>query len=1666
MVAAARRAFARAVTVVTVTAVALVGSRLPASADVTDGLVLRYDLTQTAGTAVVDDSGHGHGGTLVGDASWSASGGLKLGGTNGYVRLPNDILSGLRQITVSADVLIDPAQATPYMIWAMGNTDAAGVGNGYVFTTGDTYRASIASGNWSTEQTARSASPLPRGVWVSIAYTLDGSGVATAYLNGTAVATQTGVTLTPAGLGGGTTTANYLGRSVYNADAYLRGQVRNFRIYDRALSATEAGGIAITDSVRVAADRAALTLGDTSAVTTDLTLPATGAVYGSAITWSSSDPAVISDRGVVTRQSTDSQVTLTATISSGDVKDTRAFPVTVPADLSDAAKATEAAAALTVANLDDVRGNLTLPATGRYQSRISWASADPAIITGTGEVHRPAAGSATRKVELTATVRVGSATTTRTLTATVPPLPAASPLAGYTFAYFTGNTVAGEKIYFAASEGNNALKWKELNGGNPALASTLGTKGLRDPFLIRSPEGDKFYLIATDLSIGGGTSWDASQRQGSRYIEVWESTDLVSWGQQRHVLVSPPTAGNTWAPEAFWSAELGSYVVYWASKIYAESDPGHTGNTYNKMLYATTRDFVTFSDARVWQDFGASRIDSTVIAENGVYHRFTKDEGGVTGCSDIIQERADSLVAVDDAADPAWDPDNPKWKIVASCIGKAAGTSAVEGPTVFKANPGDTSGNKYYLFVDEYGGRGYIPLGTDDLNQPQWKVPASYTLPASPRHGTVLPVTKAELDRLTGAPRPLPASADGLIARYPLDTGTADASGNGNNGQLVGGATFADGSLTFGGTNGYVKLPDNAMAGLDAMTVSAEVWVDPAQTTPYFLWGMGNTSSGAGNGYVFSTGDSAYRAAIASGNWTTEQNATGGSALARGAWHTLTYTLGAGTATLYLDGRQVGSNTAVTLTPGSIGGGVTTANYLGRSVYTGDKYFKGRMRDFRLYNRSLAAGEVAQLGANATTVTAVALDSLKAPALIDGDAGTIVLPVKPGTDLRNLAPVFTVAAGSSVTGAEAGDWSAARRITVTSPAGATRGYTVTTRVMRSPILPGLYADPNIVRFGDTYYIYATTDGFDGWSGTTFTVWSSTDLATWTKHGTILDLADVSWAHTNAWAPSAAYANGKYYFYFCAAGNIGVATSDSPTGPFTDSGAPLVDRQDFGGAQQIDPAAFTDDDGRSYLYWGNGTAYVAPLNADMTSLGERRTITGLTDFREGLFMNKRNGVYHLTYSIDDTRSENYRVGYATATSPYGPFTARGVILAKDRSLGILGTGHSSIVQVAGVDEWYIAYHRFAIPGGDGTHRETTLDRLYFGDDGLIRPVVPTLESVDPLTYTGVLPTSNLPASGWLGSGAALTLTGGAGNSELQYAVTPGNWVTYTGPVALPAGSYTVSYRARGTNRILSAPVDVRVQVDAEAPMTAAKATTSGTTSTVTLSAQDTESGVAAIAYRVGSDAWQDYRQPFTVDGIQQVQFRATDRAGNVSQVQTISVPLVRDTTGPAVAATTSPARPTGTTGWFTSAVSVIVTASDPSGVTLREYRVDGGGWRTYTGPIPVRDGITTVSVRASDSWGNQSPVKVLTVKRDTVKPSASAKVTRAKRSSTVRLTAADATSGVRLIQYRLDGDRTWHTYGKPLTVSEKGLHMIWYRAVDQAGNVSSPRPKLFQVLSRR
>src|SRR5690606_41735513 len=259
-----------------------------------------------------------------------------------------------------------------------------------------------------------------------------------------------------------------------------------------------------------------LVLEGLDAVTGDLTLP-TASAGGSAVTWATSDPSVVTADGKVTRPAAGEEpatATLTATLSQRGFTREQTFEVTVLPQPPDEERAQAAADALVVHDVDDVRGNLHLPTSGTDTATVTWESSDPDVITATGEVTRPAAGEAAVEVALTASVTVGSSTVTRVFDATVPPLPADADYEGYLCAYCLGEGLAhGEQVYFSLSEGNNPLAYTTLNEGRPVMVSTSGEMGLRDPFIIRSPEGDKFYQIATDLRMWNQSSgsWDYVQ---------------------------------------------------------------------------------------------------------------------------------------------------------------------------------------------------------------------------------------------------------------------------------------------------------------------------------------------------------------------------------------------------------------------------------------------------------------------------------------------------------------------------------------------------------------------------------------------------------------------------------------------------------------------------------------------------------------------------------------------------------------------------------------------------------------------------------------------------------------------------------------------------------------------------------------------------------------------------------------------------------------------------------------------------------------------------------------------------------------------------------------------------------------------------------------------------
>ena len=376
----------------------------------------------------------------------------------------------------------------------------------------------------------------------------------------------------------------------------------------------------------------------------------------------------------------------------------------------------------------------------------------------------------------------------------------------------------------------------------------------------------------------------------------------------------------------------------------------------------------------------------------------------------------------------------------------------------------------------------------------------------------------------------------------------------------------------------------------------------------------------------------------------------------------------------------------------------------------------------------------------------------------------VQIPVEPGTNLAAFDPQFILSAGSTIEPQGPQNFTqGAVTYNVQCSTSNVQRYTVTAYECANPVLPDFHADPEVLFSKKTgrFYVYPTTDGYDGWGGYSFDVFSSPDLVHFQNEGTILSLAaggDAPWAAGNAWAPciEEKWMDGqwKYFFYFSAHNaslgkkTIGVATADSPIGPFKASDKPLFTSSSAG--QMIDSDVFTDPvSGQSYLYYGNGRLLYRLLGDDMMSVGTKEydiTPSGGTlqtyAYREGVYVFYRNGLYYFLWSVDDTGATNYHVAYGTSTSPTGPIkvASKPIVIIQNASQKIYGTGHNSVLNIPGTDDWYIVYHRINknyLSNGPGYHREVCIDRLTFADDGTINQIQPTHEGIAPVNVSGLI-----------------------------------------------------------------------------------------------------------------------------------------------------------------------------------------------------------------------------------------------------------------------------------------------------------------------------------------
>lgn len=288
----------------------------------------------------------------------------------------------------------------------------------------------------------------------------------------------------------------------------------------------------------------------------------------------------------------------------------------------------------------------------------------------------------------------------------------------------------------------------------------------------------------------------------------------------------------------------------------------------------------------------------------------------------------------------------------------------------------------------------------------------------------------------------------------------------------------------------------------------------------------------------------------------------------------------------------------------------------------------------------------------------------------------------------------------------------------------------------NPVIPGYFADPTIKKFGDTYYMYATTDGSGAGFGPA-QVWTSKDFVNWT-------LMPMNWPDSHwIWAPDVIrHTDGRYYYFYCQPCIIHCGVSETPRGPWKnilgESEAVLVPDRFVTNAITLDGQTFVDDDGSVYLYWGTWGIYkgfgcgAGKMTPDLKGFTETRLIpnTEAVDFFEAPFVLKRNGIYYFMYSSGSCHDHTYRVQYATSDHPLGPYEYKGCILETNEDGTVHGPGHHSILKEG--DDYYIVYHRHDNPHSNrGFHRQLCMDKMEFEADGSIRKVIPTHEGVGAL-----------------------------------------------------------------------------------------------------------------------------------------------------------------------------------------------------------------------------------------------------------------------------------------------------------------------------------------------
>ena len=569
---------------------------------------------------------------------------LSLGSTDGYFDFGEDFGKAVNKLNdaFSISTTLYVPQSTSIsgagnFIWCFARSSS----QGYLFLSAKDTRYSISMTNWSGETNVSPNTPISQGEWVNITYIQDGN-TGSLYVNGQKKGQNTNMNTRPADLN--KLVMNYLGRSCYDGDAYLKDALyADFSIYDTAIDAAQLAELAahaeglnnLSSEDAIGMDLAALTLPSSiNNLYEGVTLPTKG-TYGSVITWQSDNTDLLSNEGKVVGapEETRTHVTLTATLTNGDATATKTFDV---------------------------------------------------------YVHKKD-----------------------------------SPYSHYLFTFFPSNS--DENIYYAVSD--DGYNYTVVNQGKPVVSADGITVmgGLRDPHILRGEDG-LFYMVATDMRSALGWS-------SNRGMVLMRSSDLVNW--QTSTVHFPTRYAGTylanvtrvWAPETIYDPVAGKYLIYFSIL----TNDGTV--TYDKVFYAYANDDFTDLEGEptYFYDRGGATIDMDIVfnENDGLYHAFYKNEGA----GGICQVTATSLTA------PAGQ-EGSQWGAPTGTLQQT--TEAVEGAGIFRLINSDD----WILMYDCYMNGHYQFCSSPDLFQFTFRKNTATQGAFTPRHGTVIPITEDEYQRL------------------------------------------------------------------------------------------------------------------------------------------------------------------------------------------------------------------------------------------------------------------------------------------------------------------------------------------------------------------------------------------------------------------------------------------------------------------------------------------------------------------------------------------------------------------------------------------------------------------------------------------------------------------------------------------------------------------------------------------------------------------------------------------------------------------------------------------------------------------------------------------------------------------------------------------------------